>query len=885
MNNFFKPGDIILERYEISQSKERNNSYKAYDKINKIDVSIIKIPSNIASDAALIKSIKELHNSMKQLAHPNILSIYQFEYDYKFGHYFIIMEYFDSENLYDYLMNQDNQLMTVEESFIILEDVLKGLKYAHQEKILHLGLSPNNILINHQGDIKIDFTNFVSLPSEQISSIKKLYLRRMNLYNNSDDYEFPMRECMKDIYLLGVIFYGLSSEFKIFKELEINLISDDYPFNIKKISFEQRKILKKLLSSNLYKHYCKKDDFFPELKNILISKKKKFFRISLLLAFFILLLIASLFTFNMSEKMPMHLPMPKSSPPSTSPDSVQKSHTDYTKNSSKSQYNNSNSQYSRINKYKYDISKVRGPLPHSGFFMRRNNEYGTTMELGIKKLIDQGVMIGHENIRFDDFVASNSDLIPFPQYGEALNICYGIAEIPLKQKPDPNATHYLEIALKTSKNKPPDIVNNKNDTTPPVAYVFVIDHSSSMEGQKLDSVKTSIRELIQSLKHDDIVGIISFNESVSTVLKTTLKKNLPVHDLSRIISNIEASGGTDINLGLSFGLDEMSRYEDYYSIKQLFLFSDGNPTSGETNWLNIRKNIVSQIRKGIHVSTFAFGSDANSSEMDALAGMTAGKHMFVTNLDSVSDYLKNDLKRREYITAINIQMKININKDIKILHLYGHDQITDPLQRRAIQTEIEKTKMKAMEQYGVKSQPDIINDEAGIRIFVPDLGQNETYWVVFELSLENSLMDSIGSATINYIDAFKKENKSHNLIFDSENEIPAEIVVQHGLGLWTSEVIFDALEDLYQEDLPTAKSRIENHLELMNPTNLVLESNQIIDDRITLKKFLSIADNLGKYISNSDARDQNSYFMFNLNQFGQSKAGWIRRTMYSDPNQ
>ena len=878
MKDSLKSGDILLERYEISCQIKKSNVYKAYDTIDEINVAIIKIPSYISSNNDLIKLINDVFKSIIQLDHPNILSVYQIGYDYQFGEYFIAMEIMDYENLHEYLNKQDNQVLSEDKSSEIIEDILKGITYAHHKSIPHLSLSHHNIFISQEGDIKIDFTNFVSLSSNRIFSteeIEKLYLKRLALYNSSDDGEELTEGFVKDIYILGLLFYGLSSEPDIFKNLEteVNHISEEYIFNINILSDNHKKALR-LLSLNWYKRFYKTDDFFSAFQKILMLKENKKLKVKIILFCLVafVLCFALIFSFVMDNSM-------------TNNSSVTNTIEKHSQGLNKKTITNNNQKITteRINKYKYSTSKVRTPLPHSGFFMRRNNEYGTKLELGIKKLIDQGIMIGHEQIRFDDFVAPNSDLIPFPNYGEALNICYGIAEIPLRQKPDPNATHYLEIALKTSKNKPPEYVN-QNDVTP-VAYVFVIDVSGSMDGQKLDTVKTSIRELINSLKQDDIVGLISFNDSVSTVLKSTLKKNLIVHDLSKLIGNIEASGGTDINLGLSFGLDEMSRYENYYAIKQLYLFSDGNPTSGETNWLNIRKNISSQIRKGIHVSTFAFGSDANSGEMDALAGMTGGKHMFVTNTDSVTDMLQNDLKNREYISAINIQMKIDINQDIDILHLYGHELITEPLQRRAIQTEVEKTKMKALKQFGVQSQPDIINDEMGIRIFVPDLAQNETYWVVFELALKNDKISSLGTATINYIDAFKKENKSKKIIFQPDSEISTEIVVQHGLGLWTSEVIFDALEDLYQEDLSTAKTRIENHLELMKPTNIMLESNQIADDRVTLKKFLSIANNLGKYISSSDAKDHNSYFMFNLNQFGQSKAGWIRRATYANPEQ
>ncbi|MGD1700804.1 hypothetical protein [Dapis sp. BLCC M229] len=83
------------------------------------------------------------------------------------------------------------------------------------------------------------------------------------------------------------------------------------------------------------------------------------------------------------------------------------------------------------------------PLPHNGLFIRRNNQFGTRLNVGIKDLIEQGVLIEQRNIRFDDFIALNSEQIPLPKLGNSLAVSYGITPITLKQKRNQKATHYL----------------------------------------------------------------------------------------------------------------------------------------------------------------------------------------------------------------------------------------------------------------------------------------------------------------------------------------------------------------------------------------------------------------------------------------------------------
>ncbi|MGK7905532.1 MAG: VWA domain-containing protein [Hormoscilla sp.] len=525
------------------------------------------------------------------------------------------------------------------------------------------------------------------------------------------------------------------------------------------------------------------------------------------------------------------------------------------------------------------------PLPHDGLFIRRNNEFGTKLHVGIKDLIDQGVSIDQTLIRFDDFVALNSDRVPLPQSGQSLAVSYGIAPIPLSQKRDDRATHYLEIALRASDVAP---AGHRKTQAPPVNYIFVIDTSSSMSGEKLDTVKSTIRELFKRMRKDDVLGIVEFNNQPRTLLKATRVGKFSRNEFSRIISNLTAGGGTDINIGLSFGIDEIGRYESDASLNQIFLFSDGQPSSGETDWIKIRQNVDKKTRGDIRLSTFAFGTDANTRELDALAGLTGGKSNFIadpTDTEEIHLSLQEELNRREHLAGMNVQLKVEIDRDIPIYHLYGHDQITDPRRRAAVVQDIENVKNEAEAELGVTPAADLVTDEKGIRIFVPDLAVGETYWVVFELAIpEGKRQSPVGKTTVQYVDTFARKNRKSEFPLSASGKLPADLVVEHALGLWTSEVAFYALEDLYQNDVDTAKKRIEKHVDLLTAANDKLSSEQIADDKITLKKFVSLAENLGKVKAASDVSPQryNTFVTHQLSQFGKVRNGYFR-TNYS-PN-
>ena len=542
--------------------------------------------------------------------------------------------------------------------------------------------------------------------------------------------------------------------------------------------------------------------------------------------------------------------------------------------------------YSSIPFHSLPLIDKSQPLPHDGLFIRRNNEFGTRLNVGIKDLIEQGVLIDQTLIRFDDFVALNSDRIPLPRSGNSLAVSYGIAPIPLSKKRDDRATHYLEIALRASEVSPP---GHTRTQSPPVNYIFVIDTSDSMSGEKLDTIKTAIRELFKRMRKDDVLGIIEFNNQPSTLLKATPVGKISPKEFSRIISNLTANGGTDINIGLSYGIDEISRHESDASLNHIFLFSDGQPTSGETDWIKIRQNVDKKTRGDIRLSTFAFGTNANTKELDSLAGLTGGKSSFIadpTDTEEIHLSLEEELNRREHLAGINVQLKVEIDRDIPILHLYGHDQITDPRRRAAVLQDLEQVKKEAQTELGVTPEEDIITDEKGIRIFVPDLAVGETYWVVFELAIpEDKKPNSVGKTTVQYVDTFARQNRKCEFQLASSGTLPADLVVEHALGLWTSEVAFYALEDLYQQDVDTAKKRIENHVRLLEAANDNLSSQPIKDDAIALKKFASLAENLGKEKVASDVSPQryNAFVSHKLNLFGRARSNYLRANYSPNP--
>lgn len=150
-------------------------------------VVIIKmIKSNFASDIKFKNMFIDEIKTSFALTHPNIAQIY--DYGEKDNELFCAMEYVSGNNLRDFFEKciEKEMQFPIDIALYITSQVCAGLQYTHNFKdafsgsnpqIIHRDISPNNIMISHEGNVKIiDFGIAKALTNSQktteVGSIK-----------------------------------------------------------------------------------------------------------------------------------------------------------------------------------------------------------------------------------------------------------------------------------------------------------------------------------------------------------------------------------------------------------------------------------------------------------------------------------------------------------------------------------------------------------------------------------------------------------------------------------------------------------------------------------------------------------------------------------------
>ena len=175
-------------------------------------VAIKRILPHLAGNQDFIKMFTREARLAALLQHPNIVQI--FDYGKIENAYFIAMEYIDGKNLGEVLAGL-KQGLPVDKAVFIISQICKGLDYSHTKRdektgepfhIVHRDISPQNLLISYQGEVKISDFGISKARSEPSLTQAGVVKGKMAYLSPEQALGEPVNH-QADIYALGLVFY------------------------------------------------------------------------------------------------------------------------------------------------------------------------------------------------------------------------------------------------------------------------------------------------------------------------------------------------------------------------------------------------------------------------------------------------------------------------------------------------------------------------------------------------------------------------------------------------------------------------------------------------------------------------------------------------------
>jgi serine/threonine protein kinase len=207
----FHPGKIIAGRFEIVEQLGfgwLGAVYKVKYLLPVGPVGAIKVilPSLVMSPEARERFFREA-TSARSLRHEGCVAIYEIYEDRDEDILFFSMELLEGRNLEDYLNARGEKMSFRETSDIILQ-ICDVLSYAHGKGVIHTGITPRNICITADGNVKLLDFGLTRL----LSSVER---PRVSMDSGVDSYMAPEQlggegaDSRSDIFALGVVFYHM----------------------------------------------------------------------------------------------------------------------------------------------------------------------------------------------------------------------------------------------------------------------------------------------------------------------------------------------------------------------------------------------------------------------------------------------------------------------------------------------------------------------------------------------------------------------------------------------------------------------------------------------------------------------------------------------------
>jgi len=211
------------------------------------------------------------------------------------------------------------------------------------------------------------------------------------------------------------------------------------------------------------------------------------------------------------------------------------------------------------------------------------------------------------------------------------------------------------------------------DKLPPFHVCLVLDRSTSMQGDRMDMVKSSALTLIQQLRPEDMLSVVSFSDRADVVIPPTKASGLSRSDAR--INFLQPGGGTEIFQGLSLGVEQLRQIAASHS-RQLILVTDGNTYGDDQKCLDLARQAAEE---GISVSVLGIGHEWNDTLMDQLAGLGGGNSTYVSSPNELDQFILHKMHDLETVYARNLRFEFTSSSDVQLRYVFRLSPDTGPL--------------------------------------------------------------------------------------------------------------------------------------------------------------------------------------------------------------
>ena len=204
-------GTLFASRYRIEQVLGRGGMgivYKAVDTQLDETVAIKTLSGDVmARSPEELERFKREIRLARKITHRNILRTY--DYGEADGVYFISMEFVRGYTLAELLEESPNHQMVSRLAVGIGRQICRGLQAAHEQGIIHRDIKPQNVLIDHKGEVKVMDFGIARMAEAHEGMTQAGLIVGTPHYMSPEQVQGKQLDPRSDVYSMGVLLYEM----------------------------------------------------------------------------------------------------------------------------------------------------------------------------------------------------------------------------------------------------------------------------------------------------------------------------------------------------------------------------------------------------------------------------------------------------------------------------------------------------------------------------------------------------------------------------------------------------------------------------------------------------------------------------------------------------
>ncbi|WP_353130180.1 vWA domain-containing protein [Parapedobacter pyrenivorans] len=278
-----------------------------------------------------------------------------------------------------------------------------------------------------------------------------------------------------------------------------------------------------------------------------------------------------------------------------------------------------------------------------------------------RRFINNGQLPPIDAVRIEELINYFQYDLKGPSGGEPVAIHTELAVAPW------NPEHrLLRIGLK-AKSVPTDKLPASN-------LVFLIDVSGSMMGvNRLPLAQASMKMLVDQLRANDHVAIVTYAGSAGVVLEST-----PGSQKTKIkdaIDALHAGGSTAGGAGLQLAYRIARQHFIKGGNNRIVLASDGDFNVGSASDSDMEQLIAKERQSGVSLSVLGFGmGNFKDSKMELLANKGHGNYAYIDNITEARKAMVTEFGGTLFTVAKDVKVQVEFNPGkVQAYRLLGYE--------------------------------------------------------------------------------------------------------------------------------------------------------------------------------------------------------------------